>query len=158
MSRCPFCGKATSFGVTQCSHCGTTIGELPEQTALEARIRSLLEQNEKISAIKLFREQTGAGLKQARDAVDALERGEPLVVPAAPDRGSDQEILSLLEQGQKISAIKLYQERTGLGLKEAKEAVDAMAVRHGLAKKSGGGCLGMIVLLTTTAWLLASRM
>jgi hypothetical protein len=38
-----------------------------------------------------------------------------------------------LRQGKKIDAIKVYQQRSGLGLKEAKEAVEA------LEKKLGAG-------------------
>lgn len=37
-----------------------------------------------------------------------------------------QEVRSLLRRGQKIGAIKVYREHTGVGLKEAKDAVEAM--------------------------------
>lgn len=36
------------------------------------------------------------------------------------------EVANLLREGQKILAIKLYLEQTGVGLKEAKEAVDVI--------------------------------
>jgi hypothetical protein len=36
------------------------------------------------------------------------------------------EVQALLKQGRKIEAIKLYRERTGAGLKEAKEAVESI--------------------------------
>jgi len=38
----------------------------------------------------------------------------------------DQQMQELIVQGRKINAIKLYRERTGVGLKEAKEAVDSL--------------------------------
>ena len=38
------------------------------------QIKALIMQGKKIEAIKLYREQTGLGLKQAKDYVDALER------------------------------------------------------------------------------------
>jgi ribosomal protein L7/L12 len=41
----------------------------------DARIRALLAQGNKIEAIKVYRAQTGLGLKAAKDAVEALERG-----------------------------------------------------------------------------------
>jgi ribosomal protein L7/L12 len=47
------------------------------QTALSgpsAEIQSLIMQGKKIEAIKIYREQTGYGLKEAKDAVDAMER------------------------------------------------------------------------------------
>lgn len=43
--------------------------------------------------------------------------------------GTDPEVLGLLGQGKKIAAIKRYREVTGTGLKEAKDAVDALEAR-----------------------------
>jgi ribosomal protein L7/L12 len=77
---------------------------------LAARVRSLTEAGQKIEAIKLFRERTGVGLKEAKDAVEAIELGQ--AVPSGPqsDRDLEDEVVSLLEQGQKIEAIKRYRE------------------------------------------------
>ena len=49
-------------------------------------------------------------------------------VPTAPATNGDltSEIVSLLARGQKIEAIKRYREYTGTGLREAKEAVEAI--------------------------------
>jgi ribosomal protein L7/L12 len=41
----------------------------------------------------------------------------------------DDHIQSLLMQGNKIEAIKVYRERSGVGLKEAKDAIDALERR-----------------------------
>ncbi|WP_432840731.1 ribosomal protein L7/L12 [Dactylosporangium sp. CA-092794] len=41
-------------------------------------------------------------------------------------------VLQELVSGRKIQAIKLYREATGAGLKEAKDAVDALAQQRGL--------------------------
>ena len=43
-----------------------------------------------------------------------------------PAAGSD--VKDLARAGKKIEAIKLYRAQTGLGLKEAKDAVDALPV------------------------------
>jgi ribosomal protein L7/L12 len=40
-------------------------------------IKQLLDDGHKIEAIKLYREQTGAALREAKEAVDAIEHGEP---------------------------------------------------------------------------------
>lgn len=40
----------------------------------DPRLRELLAAGKKIHAIKRYRELTGAGLKEAKDAVDALDR------------------------------------------------------------------------------------
>jgi ribosomal protein L7/L12 len=42
------------------------------------------------------------------------------------------EVLALTAQGQRIKAIKLYRERTGAGLREAKEAVDRIVRDNGI--------------------------
>jgi hypothetical protein len=46
--------------------------------------------------------------------------------PELPD------VVAHLERGEKIGAIKAYRERTGAGLKEAKDAVEALARERGL--------------------------
>jgi ribosomal protein L7/L12 len=102
-----------------------------------------MAEGRKIEAIKLYREVTGAGLKEAKEAVEALDRRGGL--PSVDDPEFEPGLLSLLRQGLKIDAIKLYRERTGAGLKEAKEAVEALASRHGIAPK-GPGCAGVVAL------------
>jgi ribosomal protein L7/L12 len=92
----------------------------------------------KIQAIKALREETGMGLKAAKDAVEgsglpagaALEQKIDLLLkhfgveyqPTVPP-----EVADLLRQGRKIAAIKAYRERTGAGLKEAKQEVERIA-------------------------------
>ncbi|SEM30498.1 ribosomal protein L7/L12 [Streptacidiphilus jiangxiensis] len=43
-----------------------------------------------------------------------------------PTSDTDPEILELVRRGKKIQAIKVYRERTGVGLREAKDAVDRL--------------------------------
>jgi ribosomal protein L7/L12 len=102
-------------------------------------MESLLRQGYKIKAIKLYREQTGVGLQEAKRAVEQIEEGlrldtmpPPTPLPVMGDPG--EAVRSLILAGQKIQAIKLYREQTGVGLREAKDAVDAMeeALRLGL--------------------------
>ncbi len=126
--------------------------------AFEDVVATLLERGQKIEAIKWYRERTGVGLKEAKDAVEAIQRGQ--VVPSGPqsDRDLEDEVVSLLEQGQKIEAIKRYRERTGVGLKEAKDAVERMAERRGLVLSQGAGCFGVVLLaLMSLVWLVGLR-
>jgi len=103
------------------------------QTALEHEIRPLLRAGRKISAIRLYQERTGTSLREARQAVEAL--GAPatsasatLAPPRPPRHTADlmHEIRPLLRAGRKISAIRLYQERTGVSLREARQAVEQL--------------------------------
>lgn len=54
--------------------------------------------------------------------------------PVAPlmDRDLENQVVLLLSQRGKIEAIKLYREHTGVGLRDAKDAVEAIAVRRHL--------------------------
>ena len=74
------------------------------------------------------------------------------------DALTDEQVAALagaLARGKKIEAIKLYREATGTGLKEAKDFVDALAVKlveedpekyAALAQRGGSGC-GALVLV-----------
>jgi large subunit ribosomal protein L7/L12 len=50
-----------------------TIVTVRTETIDDDEIRELIRQNRKIEAIKRLRDATGLGLKEAKDAVDALE-------------------------------------------------------------------------------------
>lgn len=110
----------------------------------EAELQGLLAAGKKIEAIKLYREQTGADLAAAKNAVEAMERAAD--GSSATGEEVHEQIVELLREGRKIQAIKVCRENTGMGLKESKELVEALAVKHGLETKSGGGCLGVVVL------------
>lgn len=96
------------------------------------RLRRLVSETKKIQAIKLFREETGANLQEAKRAVDLIEtqlrRGEEEGRFAASETGEEnmQAVWRLMQTGQKIKAIKAYRQATGAGLKEAKVAVERM--------------------------------
>ena len=46
------------------------------------------------------------------------------------------EIVALVREGRKIDAIKALRERTGLGLKEAKDLIDALERQLGIERPS----------------------
>jgi Ribosomal protein L7/L12 C-terminal domain len=58
-------------------------------------------------------------------------------------------IEALLRNGKKIEAIKVYRERTGLGLREAKDAVEEIekAILPPLAPGTRKGCMTILALL-----------
>jgi len=112
----------------------------------EAELRTLLAEGRKIAAVKRYREETGAGLVEAKNAVEALERDLPPTGELV-DSSAEAEIVALLQQGQKTQAIKRYRDRTGAGLKEAREAVEALGADRGIATPSKSGCLGVVLLL-----------
>ena len=151
---CPNCGAPVHFGDAAratCSFCRSQLYLGDDGVKAESKLNDLLEQppivrgvdidhirqlvqdGKKIEAIKLVREQTDLGLREAKDAVEAIERGEtpdlrPATVTATHGMTSEDlnTIKELLWQNKKIEAIKLYREKTGVGLREAKDAIEAI--------------------------------
>ena len=54
------------------------------------------------------------------------------------DKPLPAEVVAALQAGRTIEAIKLLRQMHGVGLKEAKEAVDAQRHRDGLSARSPG--------------------
>jgi len=125
-------------------------GPLPP--AVIAQIDALVAAEQKISAIKLLREHSGLSLRAAKDQIDAwvpsasgaaatppvsFERSGARPAGAPPYAGGLPVVLAhlspevraeigrLVAADQKIAAIKLLREATGLGLKDSKDAIES---------------------------------
>ena len=55
-----------------------------------------------------------------------LRPGAAIAPPAPPDAHALEAVRPILERDGKIAAIKAYRERTGVGLRDAKAAVDSL--------------------------------
>ncbi|HEX6984996.1 MAG TPA: ribosomal protein L7/L12 [Planctomycetaceae bacterium] len=163
MPVCRFCDHDAPAGAKNCPACGAELPDVSERADapdLETELLGLIDRGELLAAVKRYREATGAGLKEAKDAIDALQATRRLDAdlrprPGGTDSALEDELLDLLSRGDKIAAIKVYRKRTGAGLKEAKDAVEALAARRGLAVK-GSGCLGAVLFLLAVAGSLAA--
>ncbi len=100
---------------------------------LDGEVRALAAEGRIIEAVKLVRDRTGIGLAAAKDKVDSLH-GKALT-PASSIASLtfgnahidvNDEARRLLHAGKLIEAIKLVRERTGMGLKEAKDYVERL--------------------------------
>ena len=118
-----------------------------------AGVAEALADDQPILAIKRYREHFGVGLPEAKEAVERIRDGRPVPAVAEADATADGDledrVRELVVGPGKIAAIKLYRERTGAGLKEAKEAVEAQMRREGL--QSAGGCASIVLLAVGTA-------
>src|SRR5688500_3470971 len=80
LQKCPFCSSSVIAPSELFS--GTAAGVHIDMASFTGRALMLAEiqreirRGNKIQAIKLFRETFGTGLKEAKDAVEAIERGE----------------------------------------------------------------------------------
>ena len=93
MQNCPCCNHENPAAAERCEKCGAwfsstgdmgppsrpavaggAVRDFPPADTLEGRVLRMVQQGQKIPAIKLYREETGAGLKEAKDAVEALGR------------------------------------------------------------------------------------
>jgi ribosomal protein L7/L12 len=93
----------------------------------------LLGEGRKIEAVRRYREVTGVDLARAKQAVDDLEAG--LQANAGASSVDDElsvAVLRLVREGDFIAAVKHYREATGRGLREAKEAVEAICRADGI--------------------------
>jgi ribosomal protein L7/L12 len=92
-------------------------------------------------------------LAEAKSAVDQLVAGLQSSPAAASPAGDEltAEILEAARNSGLIAAIKRYREAAGTGLKEAKDAVEALCRTHGVVPAGGSGCGGAVLVLVVVA-------
>lgn len=144
--RCPYCRSSvivpeelrSTASFNHALSAQEAFDELPELVSGIAEIVRLVGEGRKIEAIKQFREHFTGSLKDAKEAVEQIERGQVVTisdlqvidqrVPTIPvDRAElESELNGLLSRQQKIQAIKRLREVYPVSLKDAKEAIDQM--------------------------------
>jgi ribosomal protein L7/L12 len=82
------------------------------------------DRGELIAAIQITQDTTGMKLQEAQQAVHAYMREASQGYTPAPDSPIPPRALASLQRGNLIEAIKHTRNATGLGLKEAKDAVE----------------------------------
>lgn len=98
MQKCDFCGgniivpaevirKSSSFGGAGVLDFGD-LSVLKGKALKVAKIQKLVQSGRKIEAVKVFRETFGVNLEQAKNAVEAMERGESVNISGMEIRNS----------------------------------------------------------------------
>lgn len=112
-----------------------------ENAQIKAEIRQILQNNGKVPAIKRYREIFDTSLKEAKDAVELLEKTGHLPTPSSPTwsaissgpanaTGKAQslaEVISLLQSGQKEAAETYFQQAFNVSPEDARQAVQAFS-------------------------------
>ncbi len=156
MDYCRACGSEVDDGVPLCPQCGSpldTFAEPPSPQVDEVLLREVWElarRGSVIEAIKRYREATGCDLMTAKSVVDGLLAsggvGDRFLSRRQPMEHLEAEVLDLARNQGKIAAIKRYRDAQVCGLKEAKDAVEALLVEHGVEPRSGSGCASVLLL------------
>lgn len=99
-------------------------------TPVPAEILAVWNSGSKVLAIKMLREQNGLGLAEAKQLLESADTGadaadSPLALNSAIPASAELRIHAAMASGNKLEAVKLLKEATGLGLAEAKERIDA---------------------------------
>jgi hypothetical protein len=173
---CPSCGATVEFSsgtaTTVCKFCHSALRLAPQVVTPSSpprgavdvdRIKQLLRQGQREQALRLYMDQSGADLEVAEAAINSFTptAGPSLIGrPASPYALDLDRIKALVDAGNKIQAIKEVRYQTHLGLKEAKDAVEAIACgelpnitstqRYPVSPVSRGlferlGCLGVVL-------------
>lgn len=95
------------------------------QWLLPSDVQDALQRGDKIEAIRVLREATGLGLKEAKDVIEAGSLEPATASLIGPSAAFPPEVIAALHRRRKIEAIKLLRQHAGIGLKDAKDAIDA---------------------------------
>ena len=94
-------------------------------TSITPEIEAAWRRGHKVEAIKLLRDATGWGLAEAKHALEAaLDQAGAAPHPATLTN-LPAAINAALANGDKLAAVKLLKDATGIGLKEAKDRIES---------------------------------
>jgi ribosomal protein L7/L12 len=101
--------------------------------SLRERVQALVAQRRIAEAVKLVRSAGNLAPAKAQEIVATMQRAGTAPSrqqPAPPNRQVDRDMIAqarqLVAQGEKVEAIKLIRQRTGMGLKEAIALADRL--------------------------------
>jgi hypothetical protein len=111
---------------------------------LPASAIDALRRGDTIEAIRLLRAATGLGLKEAKDVIDGLRRGDLPLPPRPPDTGASRAAAAAAEARHRVeqhAVVERMHTAAGFGLAKATDAGDASHFRdrpHGVGGRSPG--------------------
>ncbi len=151
---CPTCGAPLDYtgasAVIRCKFCGNVSllpGVLPSRVAAPAavldEIRHLAVNGNLIDAIKKYRQVYGAGLREAKEAVEALQAGR-MASPSAPGMPPPEELTKIIEEvqrlltdGHKSDALRVYREKYDVSMARAEYAIEQIQAGQSILQEVG---------------------
>ena len=97
--------------------------------SLPQNVLDAIQRRNLIEAIKLLRQQTGLGLKEAKDLIDQQTAAHAAALSDFSPEALTPSAAAALKLGNKVEAIRLLHTETGIALKEARALVEANAER-----------------------------
>lgn len=126
--------------------------------SLPAAAGAALARGHTIEAIKIVRAETGVGLAEARQQIEAVQRNAK--DHRAPNDSLPPAAIAALERGRVIDAVKAVRAARGTGLKAAKAEVDRYRATHPQTRHPmqheethGGRTLLIGVMIAAAVWL-----
>jgi ribosomal protein L7/L12 len=122
-----------------------------------AQLRYELTAGRKLAAVKLYKEWTGSSLVAAKNYVESLPTDTAV---ADFDEGIEthqmDRILDALQQGNKLEAVKLYRESSGLNLMESKKFIEGLMKELGIEDRPGCGAAVLLLVVLGAGLSLAA--
>ena len=101
-----------------------------DKPALSEPARAALAAGNLLEAIRIVREDSGLGLREAKDLVEAHAAGRAESLSTQDAASTDLPLAAIAFQGQMIAAVRAAREHSGIGLKDAKDRVDRYLAEH----------------------------
>ncbi len=113
---------------TSAQHSDTLVAaEIDWNAVGDAEVQDAIAHGRKINAIKRYRELTGVGLKEAKDAIEYAIGNPDAAESKVRSSGSslsDAGLRDLIDEGDIVKAIEVYQQFAGVDYYTAKAAVE----------------------------------
>ncbi len=103
---------------------------------IDKKILELVADKQLLQAVKLYKDETGLGLKESKDYVDNLVVNKKATITDVSkdsfksNKELDKELMKYIEKGALLGTVKIYKDTTGLGLKESKDYIDYLKNKH----------------------------
>ena len=174
---CSECGKEVSNKAQSCPNCGNPINVKSEEYICCPKCHSrelYVEQKGFSGGTALAGAVLAGGIGLLAGMIGSKEiqitclkcenkfkTSEAFISKEENDKSLEEEVVEFAKNGQYIAAVKIYRDRTGLGIEECKQNVESIYNKHNIEiKKDNGlaiiGCVSLVVIIIIVIALFSS--